>query len=76
MIGLPDERFGEVICAVIEVEDPSAPPEESEIVEHVRSRLARYKAPRKVVVVGSIGRSPAGKVDYKGVKDVALQRLR
>jgi 3-oxocholest-4-en-26-oate---CoA ligase len=75
-VGLPDERFGEVICAVIEVDDPSSPPEESEIVEHVRSRLARYKAPRKVVVVGSIGRSPAGKVDYKGVKDVALQRLR
>ena len=75
-VGLPDDRFGEVICAVVEPSDDASTVVEDELIEHVRGRLARYKAPRRVVVVSSIGRSPAGKVDYKGVKAVALQRLR
>jgi len=40
----------------------------------VRAHLARYKAPRKVLVVDSIGRSPAGKVDYKGLQSLARER--
>jgi 3-oxocholest-4-en-26-oate---CoA ligase len=73
-VGLPDDRFGEVICAVVEPAGGSAPAvDETELIEHVRGRLARYKAPRSVVVVDSIGRSPAGKVDYKGVKARALE---
>ena len=38
-------------------------------------RLAAYKAPRNVVVVETIGRSPDGKVDYKGLKALAAERL-
>ncbi len=34
------------------------------IIDHVKSRLATYKAPRQVRFVDSIGRSPSGKVDY------------
>jgi fatty-acyl-CoA synthase len=75
-VGLPDDRFGEIICAVVEVEGGESVVGADELIEHVRGRLARYKAPRKVVIVDTIGRSPAGKVDYKGVKAVALQRLR
>ncbi|MBA3654192.1 MAG: hypothetical protein H0W70_08355, partial [Actinobacteria bacterium] len=44
-------------------------------IEHVRARLARYKAPRKVIVVDTIGRSPAGKVDYRALKQLALDRV-
>ena len=43
--------------------------------EHVRAHLARYKAPRHVVMVPSIGRSPAGKVDYKGLRQLAVDEL-
>ena len=72
-VGLPDDRFQEIICALIEPK-PGVTVDETEVIEHVRGRLARYKAPRKVVVVDSIGRSPAGKVDYKGLKALALER--
>ncbi|HWW52485.1 MAG TPA: acyl-CoA synthetase [Acidimicrobiales bacterium] len=72
-VGLPDERFGEIICAVVQAA-PGAEIDESSAIEHVRGRLARYKAPRQVLVVDSIGRSPAGKVDYRGLRDLALQR--
>jgi len=74
VVGVPDARFGERICAVVELVGESAPtlPEFS---EHVRLTLAGYKAPRELVVVESIGRAPNGKVDYKAIKDRALRAL-
>jgi fatty-acyl-CoA synthase len=72
-VGLPDERFGEIICAVVEPADGSEVDVDGAI-EYVRAHLARYKAPRRIVVVDSIGRSPAGKVDYRRLRDLALQR--
>ena len=74
-VGIPDDRFGEVICAVVE---PTAGTEvdADELIAHVRSRLARYKAPRHVLQVASIGRSPAGKVDYKRLQTLARTELR
>jgi fatty-acyl-CoA synthase len=74
VVGLPDARFGERICAVVEA-DGSAQPTLAELSEHVRLTLAGYKAPRDLVLVESIGRAPNGKVDYKGVKDRAVAAL-
>jgi 3-oxocholest-4-en-26-oate---CoA ligase len=73
-VGLPDDRFGEIICAVVEPVAGTAL-DDAALIEHVRERLARYKAPRKVVAVDTIGRSPAGKVDYKRLKQLALDRV-
>jgi len=72
-VGVPDERFGEVVCAVVEPAPGSTVDEES-VQDFVRSRLARYKVPRRIVVVSTIGRSPAGKVDYRGLKKAAADR--
>jgi 3-oxocholest-4-en-26-oate---CoA ligase len=72
-VGVPDERFGETICAVVEANDGAAV-DADEVIEHVHARLARYKAPRRVLTVASIGRSPAGKVDYKAVQRLARER--
>lgn len=74
VVGLPDARFGERICAVVET-DGTAQPTLAELSEHVRTTLAGYKAPRELVLVDSIGRAPNGKVDYKGVKDRAVAAL-
>jgi len=74
-VGLPDQRFGEIICAVVEPEDPQHPPTLAELSAHVRASLAAYKAPRQIVVVDTIGRAPNGKVDYKGLKLLAQQRV-
>ena len=72
--GVPDARFGERICAVVEPE-PNAEPTLPELSAHVHGELAGYKAPRELVVVDSIGRAPNGKVDYKAVKERALAAL-
>jgi acyl-CoA synthetase (AMP-forming)/AMP-acid ligase II len=62
-VGVPDERFGNVVAAVVEL-SPDASATEAELSDHVRTRLAAYKAPKRVRFVDTIGRSPAGKVDY------------
>ena len=66
VIGLPNERFGEEIVAVVELA-PGTPADSihpDQVIDHVKARLAGYKAPRRVRFVDTIGRSPAGKVDY------------
>ena len=75
VVGVPDARFGERICAVVEAEPSADPPSLEDMAAHVRSRLAAYKAPRELVVVPSIGRAPNGKVDYKASRERALAAL-
>jgi len=66
VVGIPDDRFGEAIVAVVELGPDSADGTVSaeSVIDHVKSRLASYKAPRRVRFVETIGRSPSGKVDY------------
>ena len=74
VVGVPDARFGERICAVVEP-DGAVELELADLSAHVRNRLAAYKAPRELVVVDSIGRAPNGKVDYKASRARALKSL-
>ena len=73
VVGVPDERFGEVIVAWVE---PAADGhvDEADVIAHVKERLASYKAPRRVLATETIGRSPAGKVDYRRLREEAIQR--
>jgi 3-oxocholest-4-en-26-oate---CoA ligase len=73
-VGLPDDRFGEIIVAVVQMSNGEHI-DETDVIDHVRSKLARYKAPRHVVTVDTIGRSPAGKVDYTRLREVARESL-
>jgi acyl-CoA synthetase (AMP-forming)/AMP-acid ligase II len=71
VVGLPDEKWGEAVAAVVELRSGDAPAEAA-LREFVRERLAGYKVPKRVIVVASVGRSPSGKADYKGAKAQAL----
>ena len=73
VVGVPDDRFGEVICAWVEPVDGLAV-EEGEVIAYVKGRLAGYKAPRRVLSTPTIGRSPAGKVDYARLRQEAVQQ--
>jgi fatty-acyl-CoA synthase len=72
VVGVPDTRFGERICAVVEGDRELTV---SALSEHTRLSLAAYKIPRELVVVESIGRGPNGKADYKAIRDRALAAL-
>ena len=63
-VGVPDERFGQAVTAVVEPEG-GADVDEAEVIEHVKSKLAHYKAPKRIFVVPTLERAANGKVDYK-----------
>jgi fatty-acyl-CoA synthase len=73
VVGVPDERFGQRVVAVIASTSPPAPSRE-EIGDFLRSSLAHYKIPRDVVVGSSIQRAPNGKADYKWALATALAK--
>jgi acyl-CoA synthetase (AMP-forming)/AMP-acid ligase II len=70
VIGVPDERFGNRVAAVIQSRD-SAKPSLEEIQAHCRTKIAGYKIPRQLHLVDRIERSPSGKPDYRWAKRVA-----
>ncbi|MBV8296717.1 MAG: hypothetical protein JO085_07780, partial [Acidimicrobiia bacterium] len=49
--------------------------DEADVISHVKGRLASYKAPRRVLTTETIGRSPAGKVDYRRLRQEATTRI-
>jgi acyl-CoA synthetase (AMP-forming)/AMP-acid ligase II len=66
VVGVPDERFGEAVTAVV-----SLRPDEfatSEELSAALEPLARFKRPRRFVIVDEIRRGPNGKADYKWAK--------
>jgi fatty-acyl-CoA synthase len=73
VVGVPDPRFGERICAVVDVGEGAAP-SLAELAEHCRQHLARYKSPRELVIA-PIERAANGKLDYKTVRAAALKAL-
>jgi len=68
VIGIPDERFGEVVVAAVEGE-PDAQLNEEALIAHVREQLAPYKTPRHILIVSSIGRAPNGKMNYSALRE-------
>jgi len=60
-IGVPDDRFGQRLCAFVVLND-GAELTEDEVKAYVAGNLARYKTPRDVVFVDELPRNPTGKV--------------
>lgn len=72
VVGVPDERWGESVCAVV-ASAPDAAVDLEALQHHGRRELAGYKLPRRLVVVDEIHRSPAGKADYRWAKQIASE---
>ena len=69
-VGISDPRFGQRVCAVVELR-PGAALDQQELAEHVKRELAGYKAPRALVLTPQLPRTPQGKVDYPAVNRLA-----
>jgi fatty-acyl-CoA synthase len=67
VVAAPDEKWGEVPVAFVTLKE-SAAASEAELIEHVRARLARFKAPKRVIF-GPLPKTATGKVQKKGLRD-------
>ena len=70
VVGVPDERWGERVVAVVAPRG-EARPSVDDLAEHCGTTIARYKLPKAVSFVEAIKRSPAGKADYRWAKVTA-----
>ncbi|HWC33551.1 MAG TPA: acyl-CoA synthetase [Mycobacteriales bacterium] len=70
VVGVPDERWGEQVVAVVAAA-PGATPTLDDLRDHARASLAGYKLPRALVLVDRVERTPAGKADYAWAKKIA-----
>ncbi|MBA3280725.1 MAG: acyl-CoA synthetase [Acidimicrobiia bacterium] len=64
VVGVPDHRWGQAVCAVVQPRRLDDPPTLAELDAHSRTQLAAFKTPRHLVLVEEIRRSPSGKPDY------------
>lgn len=62
VVGIPDDRFGQAVNAVVQT---STHADEPDLISHVKSHLAAYKAPKRIHTVADLERAANGKVDYQ-----------
>lgn len=75
VVGLPDERFGQAICALVEPANASIGVDSAELIAHVKQKLSAFKAPKRIITVPSVGRAANGKLDYRALTELAMNSL-
>jgi acyl-CoA synthetase (AMP-forming)/AMP-acid ligase II len=65
VVGLPDQRLGETPVAMVELRETVEVPT---LLDHLRTRLARYEIPTDIAIVDRIPRTPSGKADLTAVR--------
>jgi acyl-CoA synthetase (AMP-forming)/AMP-acid ligase II len=70
VVGVPDERWGERVTAVVQPREGKTPTAD-DLDAHCRQEIAAYKAPKQVFLVEQISRAPSGKPDYPWAKEYA-----
>jgi long-chain acyl-CoA synthetase len=74
VVGVPDERWGEAVKAVVVVRPESGVTEE-ELIQFARSHLAGYKTPKTVTFIDQLPKSGAGKILKRELRDVFWQGI-
>ncbi len=72
VFGIPDEKWGEALCAYVVVDDGDPVTEEA-IIAHCTEHLARFKRPKVIRFVGQIPKTPAGKVQKPALRAAYLE---
>ena len=74
VVGMPDEKFGQKIIAVVStVNDKKL--EEMDLIENTRKKIAGYKLPKTILFTDEVQRAPNGKANYKWAKSFAAEKL-
>ena len=70
--GIPDDRWGQKVAAVLQIREGQQGPSQAELEEHLSTVIARYKLPRFITTVELMQRSPSGKPDYKWATSILI----
>lgn len=71
VVGIPDERYGQAVAAVVELRE-GAGLELEDLREYLRAHLSGYKLPRALTIVDRIPRNATGKAQYPKAKELAM----
>ena len=74
VVGVPDTRWGEMVVALVQTANGAAL-DDVALTAHCRATLAGYKVPKRFVVLDSLQRSPAGKANYKLLRELAAEAI-
>jgi fatty-acyl-CoA synthase len=74
VIGVPDERYGEELCAWV-IARPGAALDEDAVREYCRGRLAHFKVPRYVIFADEFPMTVTGKIQKFKMREVSVERL-
>jgi acyl-CoA synthetase (AMP-forming)/AMP-acid ligase II len=72
VVGLPDERWGECVTALLQPR-PGRTVTLEDLQQHARAQIAGYKVPRRLLLIEEVPRLPNGKPDYRVAKTRATQ---
>ena len=76
VVGVPDSRYGEELCAWVRMRDGVEPLTAQALREYAAGRLAHYKVPRYVRIVDEFPMTVTGKVRKVEMRDVSISELR
>ena len=71
VVGIPDEKYGQAVAAVVSVRDGESL-ELEELRTFLRDHLSGYKLPRSLTIVDEVPRNATGKAQYPAAKEIAL----
>jgi len=74
VVGIPDEKWGQMVTAVVQLH-PGTSLDEEALRAHARTHLAGYKTPKRILARETLGRASNGKADYKMITAWAKAQL-
>jgi fatty-acyl-CoA synthase len=74
VVGIPDEKWGQMVTAVVQLH-PGTGLDEDALRAHARTHLAGYKTPKRILARATLGRASNGKADYRMITAWAKAQL-
>lgn len=74
VLGVPDDKWGEIGVAVIVRREGAAPVDEAGVLAHPDGRCAKYRWPRRIFFRDALPKSGDGKITKKDVREMRLRR--